>query len=56
MSNTVSTRTRQRGQGETAEERKLSRAAFKAWDTRRKNEALAKRSAAARKANRNRSR
>lgn len=56
MSNTVSNRVRTRGQGETPEERKLSRAAFKAWDTRRKNEALAKRSSSARKANRSRSR
>ncbi len=54
MSNTVSNRTRQRGRGDTAEERKLSRAAFKAWNTRRANAALAKRKAAAKKAVRNR--
>lgn len=53
MSNRVtSERIRSRGRGDTAEERKLSRAAFKAWDTRLKNS----RSNSARKANRNRSR
>ena len=53
MSNSVnSKRIRSRGRGNTPEERKLSRAAFKAWDTRRKNE----RSKSAVKANRSRSR
>ena len=41
---------RRRGHGDTPEERKLSRAAFRAWDTRRANEAFARRSAAAKKA------
>jgi len=54
MTKIVSKRTRERGRGETAEERKLSRAAFKAWDTRREQEAFERRSAAAKKAARTR--
>lgn len=50
MSNTVSATTRKRGRGETPEERKLSRAAFKAWDTRRAREAAERRSKIAKKA------
>lgn len=51
MSNTiVSTNTRRRGRGTTAEARKHSRAAFKAWDTRRAMAAQERRRAAAKKA------
>jgi hypothetical protein len=50
MTTTVSASTRRRGRGSTAAERKMSRAAFKAWDTRRANAAFEKRSAAATKA------
>lgn len=42
MSNTVSATTRKRGRGTNAEERKRSRAAFKAWDTRRAMAAAAR--------------
>jgi hypothetical protein len=42
--------TRKRGRGGTAEERARSRRAFRAWDTRRENEAFERRSAAAKKA------
>lgn len=57
----VSPTTRKRGRGKTPEERKRSRASFKAWDTRRAEEArerrrrkrIAKKAAATRKANGN---
>ncbi len=47
---TVSKRVRSRGRGKNAEERARSRAAFKAWDTRRAEAIAKKRSAAAKKA------
>jgi hypothetical protein len=50
MTPTVSARLRKRGNGDTPEARKRSRAAFKAIDTRRANAAFKKRSAAATKA------
>ena len=62
MSNTIaSPTTRKRGRGTTAAERKRSRAAFKAWDTRRSEEAkerrrrkrIARKAVATRKANGN---
>lgn len=56
MTSITSPRIRARGRGDTPEERKLSRAAFKAWDTRRKNESISKRNTSSRKINRNRSR
>lgn len=56
MTTTVSATVRRRGRGETAEERKRSRAAFKAWDTRLEREAFERRSRAARKAARTRRR
>lgn len=50
MTPTFSARIRKYGQGDTAEARKRSLAAFKANDTRRANAAFKKRSAAAKKA------
>lgn len=49
MQKIASATTRKRGRGTTAAERKASRAAFKAHDTRRAMEAAARRKAAAAK-------
>lgn len=50
MTPSYSASVRKRGRGSTPEERKRSRAAFKAIDTRRANAAFEKRSAASKKA------